>query len=234
MPSIEAVAEQITRSGIPVLLLDTCNYFDIIRLAISDEFRRGEAEAAVKLSGLISASPPTCLLVSSSIIGREWDDNLLNVTKKAADHLSRLEKDSGRFHEACRALGIAAGSRPTGYSSSGLIEALRGLARQLLDKAIHLETDDSCLIRATDRVLNKMPPAQESKEVKDCIVIEEYLAVCRTARSGGHAGKLVFFTTNKNDYCFRSNIHPLLAPQFEAIELTFAKNLPHALHELTH
>ncbi len=234
MPSIGALADLIARTGIPVLFLDTCNFLDIIRLAISERFRPGEAQAAKELSNLISASPPSCLLVASSIINREWNDNLPNVRKAATDHLAGLERESGHFHEACETLGIAGRAGRTGYSSSGLTETLCELSKKLFDNAVHLDADRESRVRATFRVEEKRPPALESKEIKDCIVIEEYLAVCEALRSGGYSGKLVFCTTNKKDYCIGSALDGQLAKEFGEVGLKFAKNLQHALHEMTH
>lgn len=120
VPSIKAVADLIASLGVPALFLDTCNFLDVVRLAMPNRSRPGEAEALMIMRKLAEDSPPSCLLVVSSLIRGEWMNNIQKVTDESTSHLATLEKQSALFHEACRAPGIGLESERTRYAGLGL------------------------------------------------------------------------------------------------------------------
>jgi hypothetical protein len=233
MPSVDEVAGQIATAGVPALFLDTCILLDVIRSTL--RCLSNYAALTLELLKLISASPPACMVVVSSIVPHEWNANAQTVTDEIVRHLKKLEEHSSHFHDACQALGIALPSGRISYSQTGLAERLHDLSRQILDRALALDPDDASRLRAVTRVVYKAPPAQKSSEVKDCALLEEYLAVCRRLQAAGCAGKRVFCTSNTADYCLPTGKpHPTLEAELAACGLIFTANLPWALHELTH
>jgi hypothetical protein len=126
-------------------------------------------------------------------------------------------------------------SRPKGrYAQLGVAGRLRDLSRQLLDKAVCLDADAGCRLRAFERVVDKRPPSEKSGEVKDSAIIEEYPGVCQRLQAAGFARERVFCTSNTSDYCAASaQPHPDLKAEFDACGLTFTTNLPWAVHEIT-
>ena len=232
MPSIDKAVELLSAANRPVLFLDTCILLDIIRS--THRGLRGYAAQASELSGRLLDSPPACLLVLSSIISREWEDNAPAVMEETSRHLRTMEEQSGHFHDACQALGIFTATPRTPYGGMGLAEALCDLSRSLIDRAVLLDADAGCRVKAVERVVNKIPPALRKGEVKDCTIIEEYMAVCRGLQASGFARKCVFCTSNTEDYCVTgSGLHPHLTGEFNGCMLTFTKNLPWAIHEIT-
>jgi hypothetical protein len=186
MPSVDEVAEQIATAGVPSLFLDTCILLDIIRSTL-----RGLPNYAARASELLklaSATPPACLIVVSSIVPHEWSTNAQGVTGEVDRHLNEMEEYSSHFHDACQALGISLPFGRAGYAHSGLAERLRDLSRQILDGAICLDADHGSRARAVERVIFNLAPSHKRGEVKDCAIIEEYLAVCR--KLGCDPGKL--------------------------------------------
>jgi hypothetical protein len=233
MPSIDAVAGQIAGAGMPVLFVDTCILLDIIRS--TDRCLPHYAARATELLRLVTASPPSCFLVISSIIPREWNTHSQEVTDEVNRHLTKMQEQSSHFHDACQVLSITRGFGRAGYASSGLAEKLRDLSRQLLDSALCLDEDDSSRVRAVGRVVNNTPPSRKGGEVKDCAIIEECLAVCQRLHAAGFGRKRVFCTSNTDDYCETGKIlHPSLALEFATVGLSFTTNLPWALREVTH
>jgi hypothetical protein len=235
MPSIDDAAVQIAASGVPVLFLDTCILLDIIRTA--NRCLPNYTARALELSGLISAAPPACLVVVSSIVPHEWNANVQKVTDENARHFEKLEEHSLHFHDACLALGIALPFGRASYSQWGLAERLRDLSKQLLDRAICLDADADAesRSRAVERVIRRLPPSRKSGEVKDSAIIEEYMAVCRRSRTHGFARKCVYCSSNTEDYCEAGGrLHPALDAEFIACGLTFTTNLPWAIHKITH
>ncbi len=232
MPKIESMMSRFADSLTPILFLDTCIFLDIVRSTML--CLEGYTEAASRLLKMVSDPSPTCLIVISSAVPDEWARNIDDVTKSVSKHLAQIERQSLHFHEACRALGIGLALNRGGYDAYGLELTLRSLSEQLLDASGRLDHDDRIPSRAFRRVVNKIPPASAKREWQDCYIIEDYLETCRTLRLMGHGSKLVFCTSNKNDYCLNADLHPELANEFDEFGLNFKPNLPGALHALTH
>jgi hypothetical protein len=233
MPSIEGAVEQVMRTGVPVLFVDTCILLDIIRS--TDRCLREYPVRASELLEMITATPPTCLLILSSIVPHEWRMNARGVTEEVERHLMKMQEQASHFHDACDALGITAAFGRPSYASLGLAVSLHDLSGRFLDNAICLDPDHESPVRAVKRVIMKTPPSRRGGEVKDCVIIEEYLAVCRSLHTAGFARKRVFCTSNTDDYCEPGKkIHPALALEFGPVGLTFVTNLAWAIHELTH
>jgi hypothetical protein len=233
MPSVDEVVARIVGADVPVLFGDTCILLDIIR---STKRRlRDYAERASELLGLVTVTPPRCLLVISSIIPREWETHAQEVTDEVARHLVEMQEQSSHFHDACGILGIPAGFERANYAGPGLPDRLRDLSRQLLESALCLDADDQSRARAVGRVVTNTPPSRKGGEVKDCTILEEYLAVCRGLQAAGFMRKRVLCTSNTDDFCeVGKKLHPTLAMEFQALDLAFTSNLNWALHEIIH
>lgn len=229
MPSVASLSRQIARSGIPALFVDTCSLLDIPRLALPNGFRIGEAESARALLRMALESPPSCVLVVSSLVRQEWEDNIENVVRDVTFHLKTMDRQSAAFHDACQALEIDLSFGRAGYASSGLVETLRDLSGRLLDAAESIEVDKDSQDRAVTRVVAKIPPAKIKQELKDCIILEEYLSVCRTLEISGSSGKRVFCTSNRRDYLLDNDLHKTLAIEFADVGLCYSENLSWAI-----
>lgn len=233
MPSIAEAVGSLVASDKPVLFLDTCVLLDIVRS--THRCLKDYAVRASELLTLLSDSPPACTLILSSIVIQEWGHNASTVMEESSRHLQRMEEQSSHFHDACQALGLAAPVPRTLYGGSGLEKALRNLSESLIDRAVILDQDTDSRVRAFERVVNKIPPAMKKSEVKDCAIIEQYLAVCRGLQTAGFARNRVFCTSNTDDYCEAGGgLHSQLAIEFSGCALSFTKNLPWALHQITH
>jgi hypothetical protein len=69
--------------------------------------------------------------------------------------------------------------------------------------------------------------------VKDCVIVEECLELSRQLRANAFARKCAFCTSNIDDYGDPGGgLHPILAAEFAAVNLTFTANLPWAVHEI--
>jgi len=229
MPSIVAAVAQIRGDDRPVLLLDTCILLDIIRVTmrcLGTDF----VQRANQLHGLLTSAPPGCSLVVASMVHTEWNNNAPRTVNEVRVHLNQIQDQAIHFHEACNALGIALGYGPPAYPMVSLHTRLGDLSRQIIDLAIRLDPDGECSSRAVARVVGNLPPSQQGGEMKDCVIVEEYLELTRQLRANGFARKCVFCTSNVNDY---GNPHPYLAPDFATANLIFTSNLIWAMHQLT-
>jgi hypothetical protein len=229
MPSIAQVEAQLRANGRPVLLLDTCILLDIIRATMGCLGVR-LVDRATQLHAMLTSTPPSCSLVVASMVPTEWNNNASNIANEVRAHLDKIQDQAIHFHEACNSLGIVLGYGRPSYPRANLHTRLRDLSEHILNLAIRLDPDDKCASRAVARVVGNMPPSQRGTEMKDCVIVEEYLEIARQLRASGFTGKCVFCTSNVNDY---GNPHPPLASEFAAVNLTFTSNLEWAMHQLT-
>jgi hypothetical protein len=233
MPSIDDVAERVRAAAVPVLFLDTCILLDIVRS--THRCLPNYAGRALELLDLVSTSPPRCLAVIASLIPNEWNANFQQVTDEVIWHFATIEEQVEHFHDACEALGISIGFERADYTRVGLAERLCALSRQLVDTALCLDADDESVLGAHRRFISKLPPFRKNRGVEDCTIIEEFLAVCRKLKAIGFARRRVFCTSNTSDYCEAGKeLHPALAADFAACDLSFTTDLPWAVHEITH
>jgi hypothetical protein len=233
MPTIAEAEARIREGNRPVLFLDTCIYLDIIRAP--DRSLKGYVQSGLDLLGLLTEDTPRCTLVAVSMIPREWTDNAEQVRDEENGRLMKLQKPADMFHDTCSTLNITPPFGRPNYSSVGMIERLHEVSKKLLDRSMLLDKDDACRLRGVDRVVFKIPPAEHSKEVKDCVIVEECLELTRQLRANGFTSKCVFCTSNTKDYGEPGGkLHPILDTEFVAIDLLFTSNLPWAVHEVTH
>jgi PIN domain len=233
MATIDEAVGQIVAVSTPVLLLDTCILLDVVRSTY--RCLKNCAERALELVRIASTAPPECVVVISSVVEHEWTANAQDVTADVNRHYALMDEQYSHFHDACTALGIDVAFGPADYQGLGLAEKLRELSQRLLSKTLRLDVDDERRAKAVERVMKDLPPSRKRGQVQDCVIIEDYLALCRRLQSSGFTRKRVFCTSNTNDYCEPGRgLHPLLSAEFSACGLTFATNLPMAVHEITH
>jgi hypothetical protein len=233
MPSVVDVSDQLAAAALPVLFLDTCILLDVIR-AIKRRYKNC-VEHAARLLDTASAATPQCVVVISHLVRHEWGANEQALLDEATRHLAEIEDQSGHFHDACDVFGIVRTFPRANYAALGVADRLHDLSRHLLNCALVVDPDNECSGQAMHRVIHGIPPSKQGGEAKDCTILEECLAVCRRLHGAGFPRKLVFCTSNTNDYCERSpHLHATLASDFNAVGLHFTTNLPWAFHDLMH
>ncbi len=232
MPSIADAEAQLRADNRPVLFLDTCILLDIIR-ATYRCLGTGYVQRAVELRTLLTSDPPQCALVVASMVPTEWSDNAPKIGDEVRSHLMKIQDQAVHFHDACATLGITLPFGRPLYSGVGLAESLYNLSKALLTGSVCLDRDAECESRGVGRVVAKKPPSKQGGEVKDCVIVEECLELTRRLRANGFTRKCVFCTSNINDYGDPGGaLHPILAAEFAAVNLTFTANLPWAVHEI--
>jgi hypothetical protein len=232
MPAIADVAVQVLAEGVPVLFLDTCSILDVIRAPV-----RGLmdcVEAATELHAMANASPQRCRLVVGSFVPKEWAAHDNDVFAELTKHLGKMQDQASHFHSLSGHLGLSLGFGMPQYVTSGIAAALHDLSRKLLNTSLTIDSHHDTKSRAFDRVaVTKRRPCRKGGELKDCTIFEECLEVCRLLQAGGFAKKMVFCTSNTDDYCAPGvTPHADVAKDCAAVGLLFTTNLSWARSEL--
>ena len=186
MPNIATATAQLLADGRPVLFLDTCSILDVIRATY--RCLKDCVQRASQLMGMATSVPPQCTLVVASMVHGEWNNHAQAIRNEVDKHLVKIQEYATHFHDAYNILGIPLTFGRPAYAGMGLTDALHTLSQSLLDNAVRLDSDKDCTNRGVTRVVTKTPPSKQGGEVKDCVIIEEYLEVCRQLQGAGLPG----------------------------------------------
>ncbi|MGH7812644.1 MAG: hypothetical protein ACREQI_01395 [Candidatus Binataceae bacterium] len=244
--SISEAAQLILAQPAPLLFLDTCAVFDVLRLASE---REGQPErilaATERILAMASAPARGLWILSASIIDTEWRDNVQTVIDGVRAHITRVDRSLVKLHAAIRATKFTQASLRRGDPAAieigqlpqieqfGLPERLLEICERIMASAVWLPPDDAILrathLRSTDR---RKPAARGKRETPDCQIIETYFALCRALRSRGFEERCVFASSNKSDFYGEGEPlppHEELAAECNEVNLQFAVAFDHAL-----
>ncbi len=229
MPKINEVAHQLLKHQKPVLFLDTCAILDIIRMP--NRLRASELNAVIKIANQTQSN--LCSVVAASIVPDEFASLVQDTESELKKFLDELQNSVDNFNLACQSVSL---DIETDYSfdQSTLPTTLRKLAESLLNNALILTAQDNLRLQALDRVVFQVAPARKGGQIKDCILIEEYLELAQQLYSAQFTYPLVFISSNTKDFCTNDKqLHPDLVKEFTPVNLQYCKVWNHAAHLLT-
>jgi hypothetical protein len=235
MAKLPELAAQCAAHPAPILLLDTCALLDVIRIAGRDNPNDvtpdpAIAPAARHLLGLAQLPEPRVHLICYELVPTEWQANQPEVSRGPLTGLRRTQALLQRFNSTAAALGIPAPIyRPAQLAERDVevvIERLLDLSQELLTGSKQLERLAACEALAVQRSITYTPPASKGKpELKDCLIIEHYLALCRQLPADVPR---VFVSSNVSDYGRNMTLNPPLDAEFVGAGLQWAKDFAHA------
>ena len=201
----DAVNEIINHPA-PILFIDTCTLLDIIRLPFRQKKSTtakaylDSAENAIKL-----VKDNRLRVVILPLILKEFGDNL----SRTKDELSRHVKNISSSLEILYSIhsnGYGKLIVPDLFSfKTELI--LEKICCDLIELGIHVKQKDDTTLKANNRVIMNIPPSRKGT-LKDCIIYEHCLELAALLRNQGFNEKMVFFTSNTEDFCENSNRSP--------------------------
>ncbi len=228
MSSIAELTDRILAAPAPVVFLDTCAILDVARAAREQPF----ANIALYTHAFIQrakSSSPTTYLVIADIVPMEWNNNI-DVTKR--DSVRSVETTE-RLISVAKELRLSTGAEPSFGMMKEIPTRLRNLSEELLNTALVIDRTSVAVTAAVDRVFANKKPSN-GNEIKDCYIVEHYLAVARELRSRQFAKPLYFVSSNTKDFAqpSSSRIHEDLEPDFTAVRLEYSVNIPAMANKL--
>jgi len=166
------------------------------------------------------------------MIQYEWSVHEEAIVKELDRHLASRDQDALAFHEACELVKVSLSFGKASYQAAGLVAKLRDLSANLLNNAMHLLPSDDTKAKAADRTVACLRPARKGSGLQDCIIIEEYLELCRQLQATGFAKAKAFCSSNTADYQDGGKLHETLATEFGTVGLVFTNALHWAAKEL--
>lgn len=224
--------EGLVALGAPILCFDTCSVLDIMRDPTREKAARAhEQQAALDLVRAMESRGTLVGLVAEQV-QTEVANNADAIENEAIRALKDLQKKLARIDKVVRALG-GTGQTNLGHFD-GHVTRARAVVDRLMAAATLVRTTDEIITRAARRAVEPRTPAQKGENsLPDCIIVETYIDVVKALRSAGLGSRIVFASSNTNDYAGKARpvvLKPDLAVEFAAIEMEYAPNLAAAKH----
>jgi hypothetical protein len=218
--------------GAPVLCFDTCTVLDLMRDPTRDSVRAHERQAAIELLAAIETGTDLIALMADQV-GFEFRENVKAVEDEASKSLKKLRDQLTRIDS------VAAVYGSNGQVNLSHLDDHMTRARRVVDRWITAATsaaqEADIASRALLRLNQVRTPAKRGKDsMKDCVVIETYLDTVSKLRTAGLASKIVFVSSNTNDYAGEPGtaLKADLAHEFMSLNVEYAPNLAAAKHLL--
>ena len=225
---LETITEKVVAAGLPLLIPDTCCILDIIRSGFRKDVPGDLVPAAERLVERARRSPSSLWIVAPEQVSREYNDHKANVTGDLQAHIARLEWQAQRLASASASLLPVQRLAPLRLQNLNLHHSFADLSQRFLDAAVLMEDDDGCARLAHQRLIKRIPPADKDQQYKDCVIVEHVLAFASCLRNRGFTEKIVFVTSNHNDYGKPHRVKAPLDQEFSASDVTFVSTLPWA------
>ena len=233
MMSIADVVSGLLGNPRPVIALDTCVLLDVIRAGMRSQMDVIAQTRA--LSEKVTLDPNRVQLVVTSLVVLEWNQNKDQVREEMTTWLAETDKRINDIHNTWDRVGTPKLTLAPTYLEPALVDALTSLGESLIQSAIVIDEDQSCLMRAINRVKQKQRPSHK-REIKDSIHLEHYQELARQLNSAGFAHPVIFVSTNGADFWPDTNTpqyaHVDLRADLKAVSLIFYGKLEYALRHL--
>lgn len=206
------------RQNKPVIFWDTCSLLDIVRLPV----REDRAELLTKIIETKNKIVDAKLLsVASTVTITEWNQNIGRVEEEFEKYVKTLNTNYNNFIKFVNEFALTKKIPPINFKIYKLSDALIRIAQTINSKTLFIDYQDF-LLKATQRLLRKAPPAEFKNEYKDCLVWETCLEVRNHTRNQSNFWG--FITSNSSDYMISGNLHPAIDSECKSNSITFLRN----------
>ena len=217
----------------PIILIDACVHLDFLNKALDPQSPYG----LKRILEMIDAG--TLYIVAPEVIPDEFARNIATVMDRANRALDRVfeEVEGIRAHlEAFAALDK--NDMPPSYLTARTVarsvDIIAAKVQGLIDSSSVFELTPEIKLRAHERQLRGARPAKRGKDSSgDCSIHEGLLELARKLRSGGFKERIVFVSSNVDDFggedaLQRRVLHPDLQLEFDPLKIEFFSNINHA------
>jgi hypothetical protein len=228
------VVRRIIAAPAPVLLCDTCALLDLMRDPTRDALSADQIEAALRLLERAEHPDGTLWLPIAGQVLDERRHNQANVKQEAETRIRRFEETIHRVQGILAAYGLQTTAITPALVASNFPDAAGSVVDRYFSAGLKMRNPRNIEKIAYARMAANRAPSSKGQQTKDCVVIECYLSLASQLRAQHFAGRIVFLTTNKNDYSdpITKSLHSDLVPEFTAMNMTYATNFQMAEHQL--
>lgn len=232
MSLVSADLAAVVARGAPVLLVDTCVLLDLIRdLTRKDVQAHNLIAAAALLSAAENGSDLTVIVADQ--VRTELTDNQHTVEEEARSGLTKFREQVKRINQIAAQFGATTVIDTTHLADH--VARTVAVLQRWTHVAMAAPAGPDVERRAMRRVVQALAPSRKGKEsAKNCLVVESYLEVAGELRAAGFIGRIVFASSNTDEYHDGGTrtLHAQLQADFGAHAIDYAPNFGAAKHSL--
>jgi len=225
---VDILLKIILQKNLSILILDTCSLLDVVRCI--QRARISDLKSALNIFDDWKKTQEKCLIVFPSLFEKEWSDNIETVKKE-----TRKAIETTYNAVECYNYFFQPEIEKSKFISYSLENKLLDLSNDIINSTgIIVKKIEECVPRATDRVINSIPPAKKGKDsTKDCIIFEEVLFISNNLRNNGFDKKIVFVTSNTKEYYINNSLIPEIDHDLKLYDIDIATSLNHAYNVIS-
>jgi hypothetical protein len=229
--SVDAIAAAILSAPAPVILPDTSSLLNVLEAPTPDErVSPNVIPAAITLSARAQANPAKLWVVVSEYVEEEW---LRHHTKKRDRAVASIRHQDERISypwSIASSMASAPAAPCLQFAGLQIGQRLHSVAADLIRSARVIGKDGAFDAAAGRRIAQDHAPASRGKsEFYDCVLIEQYLALCRRIRDRGFDQRCVFVSSNVRDFGEPLAPRPPLDAEFASAGLDYVYDLAAAM-----
>jgi hypothetical protein len=213
-------------SAAPVALLDTCAILDAIRAPVRDAIPSAVVDAGIALTRKATETPRALWPVVVEDVWLEYDAHRSTVTAEVERDIAKRAARIEQLRATASVLAPEFTWQPTELDRMRLHTRLHTAADALVGASLLLAHDTSLMNRAARRVMAAHAPSAKGKdELRDCLIVEQYLALATALRASGFSQPIFFLSSNSTDYGAAPRARAPLDGEFVALGIEFVSNL---------
>ena len=222
--SIERIAQAILARPAPVLLPDTSSLLNILEAATPEErVSSNIVPAALTFLGRLQSKPPVLHIAVAQVVEGEWLKLHLDKCKRAAASVRHADERISLLWSIASLMGSAPSGGYVRFSGLQIAERLHDIAEQMVRRGRVIESTADFASAAGRRMCASNAPATAGKDTtNDCLLIEQYLELCRRLRTAGFTHRCIFVTSNTRDFGEPKAPRPPLDQEFASVQIDFA------------
>lgn len=213
----------IIAANLPIICLDTCTILDMMRDPRRHDIRSTDVAASLALIEAIRRGQVLAFGAQQVVLelGERFDD----VRAEADKAILTLREEIANIDQ------IAAHFGSTGSTSlshfDGHVDRTKKATDQLVASLTEIPQHSGITDAAYKRFLAGIAPAGRGNgNMKDCVVLETYLDAMRNLRDEGLRARVVFVSSNTNDYCDKGRrVSEAVRVDLAALDIDFVSSM---------
>jgi hypothetical protein len=212
--AINAIVQAILASPAPVLMPDTCSLLNVLETPTPDEnVSPNIVPATQALLARLQANPATLWMVVAQTVEEEWQRHRENKRDRAIRSIRSADERISFLWSIASSMASAPAGPHIQFAGLQIAQRLHEIAERIIRTAKVIQADDAFHAAAGIRIVAGRAPATAGKkpEVNGCVLIEQYLALCRGLRAAGFTERLLTISrlhmpSSEAGSCQRKNI----------------------------
>lgn len=200
--TIDSIAGIILASPAPVLMPDTASLLNLLEVPMPDEkVSPNNIPAALTILSRMRATPPSLHVILAYVVEEEWQRHHTKKQDTVSNSIRKVDERISFLWGIASSMSSAPAAPYIQFAALRLAQRLHSIAEEILHLARVIGSEDQFHSAAGTRIAKDHAPASAGKpEFADCVLTEQYLALCRRLRASGCNGRCIFVSSNVHDF----------------------------------